>query len=295
MKSLALAGLGLASLSVAGFGLAITPALGQQLVETWRLDGFSLPESVIHDTANDRIVIGNMVAMGAEAGEDGYLSLVSTDGELVEDQWVTGLQDPRGMAIVGDRLFVADNMGFHIVSLADGSLVETVVMEGAAFPNDVTADADGAVYISDMFAQTLWRYADGQAAVWFGPDEALTLPNGLLVHDSQIIVGSMGDDMAPDFTFGVPGGLYAVDIASLAVTPLQGATDIGAIDGVAAIGDTIIFNDNPTGAIYGWSDGGEAMELANVGPGGADLSAYGSIVLVPQLQTGELIAFAFTE
>jgi sugar lactone lactonase YvrE len=270
------------------------PVLGAELTESWRLEGLQTPESVIYDTANDRIIIGNMVAMGAEAGENGYLTLVSPDGEMVEEQWVTGLQDPRGMAIVGDRLFVADNMGFHIISLADGSLIETVTMEGAAFPNDVTADADGNVYISDMFGQTIWRYAEGEASIWFGPDEAMTFPNGLLAHDGQIIIGSMGADMGENFTFGSPGGLYGVDMDASGITPLEGATGIGAVDGVAVIGDTIIFNDNPAGTIYGWQDG-ETVELANVGAGGADISAYDSTVLVPQLQQGALIALSFTE
>src|SRR5690606_18029414 len=163
--------------------LAALPALGMELTEAWRLEGFQTPESVIYDAANDRIIIGNMVAMGAEAGEDGYLSLVSPSGELLEEQWATGFQDPRGMAIVGDTLFVADNMGFHIVSLADGALTATITLKGAAFLNNVTADVDGAVYVSDMFAQTIWRHADGETELWFGPDAELSYPDGLFAHD----------------------------------------------------------------------------------------------------------------
>ena len=275
--------------------LAAVPALGQELTEAWRLEGFQSPESVIHDAANDRIIIGNMVAMGAESGEDGYLSLVSTDGELLEEQWVAGLQDPRGMAIVGDQLFVADNMGFHIVSLADGALTDTITLEGAAFPNDATADADGAVYISDMFNGTIWRHAGGETAIWFGPDDGMTFPNGLFAHEGQVIVGSMGADMGENFTFGTPGGLFAVDIAEPAIAPLEGAVEIGAIDGVAAVGDTIVFNDNPAGAIYGWRPGEEAVEIGNVGAGGADIAAYDSTVLVPQMQQGALIALTLSE
>lgn len=289
MKNLTLAFLAACAAST----LAL-PALGMELTESWRLEGFQMPESVIYDTANERIIIGNMVAMGAEAGENGYLSLVSPDGEMVEEQWVTGLQDPRGMAIVDGQLFVADNMGFHIVSLDDGTLVETVTMQDAAFPNDVTADDDGNVYISDMFGQTIWRYADGEASIWFGPDDGMTFPNGLFAHDGQIIVGSMGADMGENFTFGTPGGLYGVDGNATGVTPLDGATEIGAIDGVAAIGDIIVFNDNPTGTIYGWRDG-DTVELATVGAGAADISAHESMVLVPQMQQGALIAMSLTQ
>ena len=284
----------LALLAACAASTLALPALGMELTESWRLEGFQMPESVIYDAANERIIIGNMVAMGAEAGENGYLSLVSPDGEMVEEQWVTGLQDPRGMAIVDGQLFVADNMGFHIVSLDDGTLVETVTMQDAAFPNDVTADDDGNVYISDMFGQTIWRYANGEASIWFGPDDGMTFPNGLFAHDGQIIVGSMGADMGENFTFGTPGGLYGVDGNATGVTPLDGATEIGAIDGVAAIGDIIVFNDNPTGTIYGWRDG-DTVELATVGAGAADISAHESMVLVPQMQQGALIAMSLTQ
>lgn len=284
----------LALLAACAASTLALPALGMELTESWRLEGFQMPESVIYDTANERIIIGNMVAMGAEAGENGYLSLVSPDGEMVEEQWVTGLQDPRGMAIVDGQLFVADNMGFHIVSLDDGTLVETVTMQDAAFPNDVTADDDGNVYISDMFGQTIWRYANGEASIWFGPDDGMTFPNGLFAHDGQIIVGSMGAEMGENFTFGTPGGLYGVDGNATGLTPLDGATEIGAIDGVAAIGDIIVFNDNPTGTIYGWRDG-DTVELATVGAGAADISAHESMVLVPQMQQGALIAMSLTQ
>ena len=101
--------LSLALMAACAASALALPVLGAELTESWRLEGLQTPESVIYDAANDRIIIGNMVAMGAEAGENGYLTLVSPDGEMVEEQWVTGLQDPRGMAIVGDRLFVADN------------------------------------------------------------------------------------------------------------------------------------------------------------------------------------------
>jgi hypothetical protein len=284
----------LALLAACAASTLALPALGMELTESWRLEGFQMPESVIYDAANERIIIGNMVAMGAEAGENGYLSLVSPDGEMVEEQWVTGLQDPRGMAIVDGQLFVADNMGFHIVSLDDGTLVETVTMQDAAFPNDVTADDDGNVYISDMFGQTIWRYANGEASIWFGPDDGMTFPNGLFAHDGQIIVGSMGAEMGENFTFGTPGGLYGVDGNATGVIPLDGATEIGAIDGVTAIGDIIVFNDNPTGTIYGWRDG-DTVELATVGAGAADISAHESMVLVPQMQQGALIAMSLTQ
>ena len=84
---------------------ASTAAMAQNATETWRLGGLKMPESVIFDQANDRLIVGNMATFGPDGGADGYLSIVSPDGKLVTEQWATGLNDPKGMAIVGDKLY----------------------------------------------------------------------------------------------------------------------------------------------------------------------------------------------
>lgn len=263
-----------------------------ELTESWRLEGFEMPESVLYDPGNDRIIIGNMGTMGPDAGDDGYLSLVSTDGEVTEKEWTTGLNDPKGMAIVDDTLYVADTMGVHTIDLASGEVTGTISLEGAQFPNDVAADADGVVYVSDLMGETVYRITDGAAEAWLEGDSNLTLPNGLFVHEGTLYVGSMGANMQQDFTTEEPGGLLAVDIASKEVSKIDEAADLGGLDGVAAVGDTIITDDNPTGTIYAWTEGQEAQELTQVSSGAADLSAYEETLLVPLMQEGTLVAFS---
>jgi len=127
-------------------------AAAQTATESWRLGGLKMPESVIFDKANNRLIVGNMVSFGPEGGADGYLSIVSPDGKLTTEQWTKGLTDPKGMAIVGDSLFVADSNGLVEIKLADGSIVTTHVLEGAMFPNDVTTDGTD-VYVSDLMVR----------------------------------------------------------------------------------------------------------------------------------------------
>lgn len=279
-----------------GLAAVTGPALADDITENWRLSGFESPESVLYDEANDRIIIGNMGEMGPDAGTDGYLSLVSTDGELMEKQWVTGLMDPKGMAIVGDSLFVADANGLVEISLADASISRTIELDGAQFPNDVAADANGNIYVSDLMGEAIYKVKGDAVEQWL-VDDALTLPNGLYVDGDTLIVGSMGADMDPaTFQTAEPGGIILVNLDSKEVAPVENASGLGALDGVAMMGDMVLVNDNPTGTIYGWGEGDfPADDVTTLNPGAADMSAYGNTILVPQMMEGELVSMDFSE
>jgi hypothetical protein len=252
----------------AGLVLACIPsAMADGATEAWRLGGLKSPESVIFDKANNRLIVGNMVTFGPDGGADGYLSIVSPDGKLVTEQWAKGLSDPKGMAIVGDSLFVADSTGLVEIKLADGSVVATLALEGAQFPNDVTTDGTS-VYVSDMMGSAIYKVTGGVVEKWLSD-------------------GSMGTGMKPDFSFETRGGLQAVDLASKAITQI--AMDTAYTDGVAKLGDKLIYDDNPAGAVLAFADG-KVSPLSTLSPGSADLWAEGDMIYVPLTQTGELVA-----
>lgn len=267
--------------------LSATGAEAQSAAEVWRLGGLAMPESVIFDTGNNRLIVGNMATFGPDGGADGYLSIVSPEGEMVTERWATGLKDPKGMAIVGDKLFVADMDGLAEINLGDGTLVTVHALEGAQFPNDVATDGTS-VFVSDFFGNAIFRMSDGNIENWLASEDLQT-PNGLLVDGDRLIVGAMGTGMKPDFSFETIGGLLAVDMASKAITPLEGATEMAMTDGVARMGETIIFDDNPSGTIYAYADG-TATAIATIAPGAADLWVEGDMIYVPMSQTGELVA-----
>ncbi|HLU47138.1 MAG TPA: hypothetical protein VK116_03610, partial [Planctomycetota bacterium] len=72
------------------------------------------PESALHDPVADVYLISNI--NGSPFGEDGkgYIARIAPDGEILVEKWIDGetadttLNAPKGMAIVGDVLWVAD-------------------------------------------------------------------------------------------------------------------------------------------------------------------------------------------
>lgn len=273
---------------------AILPSTvhGESFEEAWRTGGFTMPESAWYEASIDKIIVSNIGVFGPDGGMDGSLSLVAPDGTLENADWVTGLMDPKGMSSHDGILYVADATGLHVVSIADGSLVSTVALDGATFPNDVAVGADGSVYVTDFLAGGLYRYMDGAAEV-FMPAGSLPLPNGILAADGMLWIGSFGDGMQPDFSVAEPGGLWQVDIESMTATPVEGAQGLGSVDGMVVVGDAVIFDDNPTGTMFIHDDAG-TRELASVGGGAADLGVMGDMVIVPNLGTGEIVAYQYS-
>ncbi|TGS80292.1 ATP/GTP-binding protein, partial [Mesorhizobium sp. M2D.F.Ca.ET.178.01.1.1] len=91
-----------------------------QAGELWRAAGFDQPESALFDAANNRIVVSNIAGNPGEADGNGYLSVLSLDGKLVTRHWTDGMDAPKGMALSGGKLYVADITKVRVVDLASG-------------------------------------------------------------------------------------------------------------------------------------------------------------------------------
>ncbi|WEJ33212.1 ATP/GTP-binding protein [Devosia sp. SD17-2] len=254
--------------------------------EAWRTSGFDVPESVVFDADNSRLIVSNIVGEATEADGNGTLSLVSLDGEIIDAAWVTGLDAPKGSAIAGGKLYVADLTNLRIVDLASGE-VETLAIEGATFLNDVTADSQGTIYVTDTFANRVYAVAGNEAAL-FVEDAALGSPNGILADGDSLLVASFGTLAAKPEDM-VPGGLVRIDIATKAVSAVEGADKIGFLDGIVRIGDAYVVSDFFGGTIYSVTPGSAPETVATLAMGAADIGSDGEAIFVPMMMEGELV------
>jgi sugar lactone lactonase YvrE len=269
-------------------GSASVPAA--QAGELWRATGLEQPESALFDAANNRIIVSNIVGNPGEADGNGYLSVLSVDGKTVTQHWTDGMDAPKGMAIAGGKLYVADITKVRVVELASGKLVASIAVPNAVFLNDMTSDQSGKVYVTDMLADAIYR-VDGDRPELFVRDPMLASPNGVFADGDRLIVASWGKGIKPDFSTAEPGGLLSVDIASKVVSPLPGAQKFADLDGVVAIGDTIYATAYMTGTLYRYNTGGTPEAVAHFKPGSADIGTDGkSILYVPLMNEGEVAA-----
>jgi sugar lactone lactonase YvrE len=273
---------------LAVIGIATAPVA--QAGEVWRATGFEQPESALFDAANNRIIVSNIVGNPGDADGNGYLSVLSMDGKTVTQHWTDGMDAPKGMAISGGKLYVADITKVRVVDLASGKLVASIAVPNAVFLNDMASDQSGEVYVTDMLADAIYRI-DGDQPELFVKDAALASPNGVFADGDRLIVASWGKGIKPDFSTAEPGGLLSVDIASKAVSPLPGAQKFADLDGVIAIGDSIYATAYMTGTLYRYKAGGTPEAVAHFKPGSADIGTDGkSILYVPLMNEGEVTA-----
>lgn len=116
--------------------------------------GLATPESVLYDDAEDVYLVSNINGNPAEMDDNGFIARVEPDGKLRELKWIDGttpevkLSAPKGMALLGDTLYVADINAVRMFDRKSGAPTGEVAIKGATFLNDMTTMGD-AVYVSD--------------------------------------------------------------------------------------------------------------------------------------------------
>jgi sugar lactone lactonase YvrE len=120
------------------------------------IDGFSTPESVRYDPEQDLYYVSNINGNPSAHDNNGFISRMSADGSVDSLRFIAGARDgvtlnaPKGMAIVGDTLWVADIDAVRAFNKRTGAAIATIELRGRArFLNDVATGPDGAIYVSD--------------------------------------------------------------------------------------------------------------------------------------------------
>jgi hypothetical protein len=248
--------------------------------------GLETPESVLDDDAADVYIVSNI--NGAPAGRDGngFISRIRPDGDVEQLRWIDGaaagitLHAPKGMALKGDTLFVADIDTVRAFHRTTGAALGAFGVPGASFLNDVAAGPDGAIYVTDTgvdaaFEPTgtdaIYRFDNGVATP-VATGAQLSLPNGIVVE---------GDEL-----FMVPfGGNTIMRMPARGGAPTTVATlPAGQLDGVIRLGDgTLLVSSWEGSAVYRVAtDGQVSAVLENVeAPADIGWDSRRNRVLVP--------------
>ena len=96
------------------------------------------------------------------ADNKGGIGKVGTNGKIIDANWITGLSAPKGMAIVGDLLYVADIHDVVAISISKGKIDHKIAVPESGGFNDVTADKNGVVWVSDSQKGAIYK-VDGKA------------------------------------------------------------------------------------------------------------------------------------
>lgn len=122
-------------------------------------EGIKKPESVYYD-ADSGFLFLSQIGEGTPADKDGdgWISKLSTDGKVIENKWVTGLNAPKGLRSHGGTLWVSDIDRLVAVDIEKGEISKEVPVPNSKFLNDVACDEEGTVYVSDLLDHKIYSY-----------------------------------------------------------------------------------------------------------------------------------------
>ena len=235
-----------AALLVAGCDRVTPPPAAEvATITTPRIiDGFASPDSVL--IVGARRFVSNMGAKPGPTSKDGdgYISELDAQGTLVKQRLFPRegdppLNAPKGMAVIGNRLFVTDIdriVGYDMTS--QKQVFEAVVSGGSAKAfNDLAVESGTTLLMTDMLRNALYRYDfDGKtfALVAGGMPGA----NGVAVDGTKKLayVAAMG----PGFK---GGDLYSVALDDSDAGARRIGNVHGLFDGIALVDGQLLLSD----------------------------------------------------
>lgn len=256
--------------------------------------GLQMPKSVLWDADQDVYFVSNINGNSAAPNKNGFLSKIGPDGKVIALKFVDGskkgseLNAPKGLAIIGDILYVADLDVVRKFDRKSGKAKGAIKIANSVFLNDLSASPNvKTLYVSDSavtfkagaFAGTgadaiyAINVKKGSAAVLIS-DPALHWPSGLLADSDGVWVVPLGANH-----------LFHVD--------QQGGTGPatklpkGGLDGIVRLGDgSFLISSWEASAIYRGFPGGEFKEVISGIPSPADigLDTKRNALLIPIFQ-----------
>ena len=144
--------------STAGQTTAAASATAEKIAET---AGMKVPESVKYDSELDVYYVTNINGNPSQKDNNGFIARVRADSTGVSTMLVEGgkqgatLNAPKGMALSGDTLFVADIDALRMFNRRTGVTLGSFDLRAqkATFLNDVARTPDGNVWITDTGIQ----------------------------------------------------------------------------------------------------------------------------------------------
>ncbi len=274
------------------FLLVLLTLFTVQAKENWSVAGFLQPESVIYDETRDRYYVSNVNGVPNEKNGKGFISIM-VDDSLVNLEWITGLNAPKGMAIAEGKLYVADIDSLREIDIASGVVVRSYPAAGAQFLNDVSVASDGSVYVSDMLANRIYRLKGATFDLWIEGEELL-MPNGLFCDGKSLIVASWGVGLQSTFATETAGSVYRISLRDKSISIFGTNSEVGNLDGIWKLGrKEYIVSDYMSGHVYLITPKG-SKKVLSLEHGCADLTyrADSKTVIVPLMGSGKVCSYS---
>ena len=245
-----------------------------------------MPESVISHP-DGRVFITEIGGFGKKG--DGKVTQLNRDGS--RQVLIDGLDDPKGIDLFNNQLYIAD---INQVIRVDLQGKKTVIAKESDFPskavflNDIEIDGLGNVYVSDSGddngkGSAIYKITpDGKVTEIIGEQFGIKRPNGLLMDGpNKLLVADFGT-----------GDLFQLILEpEVKISHLN--SGFGGADGLVRDSDGLLYiSDWANGKVWQLTDPKATPQLITEGHQSAadiSLSVDGKALLMPDMKAGLLV------
>lgn len=266
-------------------GTLFTPKGPVELKQVWASDNtLRTPESVLYDPERSVLYVTNMNQTKDRKDGDGFISKLNLQGQIEELYWVTGLNNPKGMALHNNVLYVSDVDEVVTIAAQTGAVLGRYKADKSEALNDVTVDNEGNVYISDMEERAIYQMRNGRITQWL--DTKREKPNGLYWDNDQLLVAFMSS-----------GEVRTLDTETKEFKDL--ADKIKNADGITKAGADGYFVSGWDGEIYYVNQEGKKWKVLdtkakNINSADISYSEETQLLYVPTFRDNRVVAYSVT-
>ena len=160
-----------------------------------QITGLESPNSFVGDESGTDFFISNINGAPEERANNGFITKLDASGKILNLKFIQGgaanvlLHAPKGLALVGPTLYVADLDQLKGFDKTTGKPLMTVSFPASSSGKtvsltDVTAGPNGLLYASDQNANSIYRIdiASDHRVTLLIHDDRLAGPAGIAVH-----------------------------------------------------------------------------------------------------------------
>jgi len=256
-------------------------------------EGFAGPDRVLYDVERDRYLVSNVNGDPTSEDGNGFISVLSPDGEVSALRWIEGgqngaqLDGPKGLAIASGTLYVADITRVRTFDADSGAPTGEIPIPGSTYLNGLSATPDGKVYLTDSGPPRGTLDARGTEAIYL-----LEGGRATLVSD-----GSLGRPTSVSWT---KSGLLITPFGANEVYRVDGQgkhertqLPLGGLAGIVSVGGWLFVSSWQASGIYRGRLGG-AFELVldeQSSPTDLGYDSQRARLLVPHFATDRVDVF----